>query len=94
MSNLRLNEPSLIERIVLKILSRLTFTNTGLRIDAGGSSVVASIAATQTLATVTTVGTVNASNNVALGRATADGMGIQMSYSAYQQGFRKNLVIT
>ena len=91
MSKLRLNEPSLIERIVLKLLSRLTFTTTGLRIDAGGSSVVASIAASQTLATV---GTVGASNNVSLGRATADGMGIQMSYLAYQQGFRKNLVVT
>ena len=86
MSKLRLNEPSLIERIVLKLLSRLTFTTTGLRIDAGGSSVV--------VTNVGTVGTVGASNNVSLGRATADGMGIQMSYLAYQQGFRKNLVVT
>jgi hypothetical protein len=88
------SELSFIERLCLKALSKLTYSLSGLRVDAGGSSVTASIAASQTLATVTTVQTVNASNAVAMGRASADGQGIQISCLAYQQGFRRNLIVS
>jgi len=90
MSLLRQNEPSLITRIVEHILGRLTFTTAGLRVDASGASVPTTISS----GTVTTVTTVGTANNVSLGRNNADGQGIQMSYIAYNQGFRRNLVIT
>ncbi len=85
MSIIRNTEPSFLERIVLKALSKLTF-------DAGGLRTVAAVYGS--LTTVTTVTTVSAVNNAALGRTTPDGTGIQMSYLSYQQGFRRNLVIT
>ena len=78
-----------LQRIALKALSRLTFSMTGLRVDAGGSSVTIA-SGTVTIAS----GTVTASNNVALGRATADGQGIQISQVNYNHGFRRNLVIS
>ena len=85
MSIIRNTEPSFLERIVLKALSRLTFDANGLRTVAAVSG---------SLTTVTTVTTVSAVNNAALGRTTPDGTGIQMSYLSYQQGFRRNLVVT
>lgn len=78
---------SLLERVALKALARLTFSTTGARVDCGGSAVTASIAASQTLGTVTTVGTVGA-----LGRLTQDGVSIQMTQLNYTNGFRARLV--
>ena len=89
--NLRNTEPSLLERIVLKALSKLTFTTGGLRIDTGGALVTANIASSQTLASVTTV---NAVNNTSMGRTTPDGTGVLMTYSAYQNGYRSNIIKT
>lgn len=89
MSKLRLNEPSLIERIVLKLLSKLTFTNNGLRTEA--------IIASGTITTVTTCSTVtnvSAVNGNAIGRITADNAGIPFTNLVYQSGFRRNLTIT
>lgn len=89
MSKLRLNEPSLIERIVLKLLSKLTFTNNGLRTEA--------IIASGTITTVTTCSTVTnvtAVNANAIGRITADSAGIPFTNLVYQSGFRRNLTIT
>lgn len=90
MSLLRQNEPSLISRIAEKILSRLTFNPAGLRVDGSGATISTTISS----GTVTTVTTVANANNVSLGRNSPDGQGIQMSYISYQQGFRKNLVIS
>jgi hypothetical protein len=87
-----LDDDSFLYRISLKLLSKLTFTTGGLRVDASGATITANIAASQTLATVTTVGTVNALNNGALGRVSVDGMGIQMTYCNFQTGFRRNLI--
>lgn len=88
MSIIRNTEPSLLERIVLKALSKLTF-------DVGGLRTVAAVSGSlTTVTTCSTVTTVSAVNNAALGRTTPDGTGIQMSYLSYQQGFRRNLVIT
>lgn len=67
-------------QILARGLARLTFSTNGLRVDVQ----------TGTVATVTTVA---ASNNVALGRATADGMGIQASQMAYNCGFRRNIQV-
>ena len=83
-----------LERVALKALSRLTFTTTGSRVDCGGTNVTASIAASQTLATVTTVSSVASSTNVAMGRTTADGQGIQMSQINFNHGFRRNLTFS
>lgn len=74
--------------LIKRLLAKFTFSLTGLRVDAGGSSVAI---ASGTVTTVTTVTTVGNANNVALGRVTADGMGIQMSQLAYNNGFRRNL---
>lgn len=68
--------------LIKRLLAKFTFSLTGLRVDAGGSNVAI------INGTVTTVGN---ANNVALGRVTADGMGIQMSQLAYNNGFRRNL---
>lgn len=75
---------SYIERVALKALAKLTFTMSGLRIDAGGTSVTASIASNQTLSTVTTVG--------GLGRFTADGQSLMLTQLNYTNGFRARLV--
>lgn len=75
---------SYIERVALKALAKLTFTMSGLRIDAGGTSVSASIASNQTLSTVTTVG--------GLGRFTADGQSLMLTQLNYTNGFRARLV--
>lgn len=75
---------SYIERVALKALAKLTFTMSGLRIDAGGTSVSASIASNQTLSTVTTVG--------GLGRFTADGQSMMLTQLNYTNGFRARLV--
>lgn len=92
MSILRLNEPSLIERIVLKLLSKLTFTNNGLRTEAIiASGTVTTVTTVTTCATVTNVTAVNAS---AIGRISADNTGIYFTNLVYQSGFRRNLVIT
>lgn len=95
MSILRLNEPSLIERIVLKLLSKLTFTNNGLRTEAvissGTVTTVSTVTTVTTCATVTNVSAVNAS---AIGRISADNTGIYFTNLVYQSGFRRNLVIT
>lgn len=79
-------DDSFLVRWVLKPLARLTFTTTGLRIDAGGSSVTASIAASQTLATVTNV--------AGLGFNSQLGQSCQQSNVAFQTGFRRNLVVS
>jgi len=92
MSKLRLNEPSLIERIVLKLLSKLTFTNNGLRTEAIiASGTITTVTTVTTCSTVTNVTAVNAN---AIGRITADSAGIPFTYLAYQSGFRRNLTIT
>ncbi len=77
-------EPSFLERICLKALAKLTFSMFGLRCDISG----------QNINTVTTVTTVAACNAVAIGRASADGQGIQLSQLAFEQGFRRNLVVS
>ena len=91
MSIIRNTEPSFLERIVLKALSKLTFDANGLRTVAAVSG---SLTTVTTVTTCSTVTTVSAVNNAALGRTTPDGTGIQMSYLSYQQGFRRNLVVT
>ena len=77
----------LIERIVMKVLSRFTFSPSGARVDASGSSGLL-------VSTVTTVTTVGAANNVALGRFSPDGVSIQQTQLTYNCGFRRNLTIT
>lgn len=69
------------ERSMVVPLSRLTFTATGLRCDAGGSAV--SIAANQSLSSV-----------AAVGNLTQAGLGAALLQSAYGQNFRANLVVT
>ena len=76
------NDLSFLERICLKALSKLTFSMTGLRCDISG----------QNINTVTTVSAVSTASDVALGRASVDGQGIQLSSLAFQSGFRRNLV--
>lgn len=80
---------SLLERVALKALARLTFSTAGARVDCGGSAVTASIAASQTLANVTALGS---ANNVSIGRSTPDGASILMSQLSYTNGFRARLV--
>lgn len=94
MSLIRQIEESLIVRIALKALAKLTFSSTGMRVDLQNQAVTANIASSQTLATVTTVGQVSQANAVCMGRATPDGQGIQMSQIAFQQGFRRNLTVS
>lgn len=79
---------SMIERVALKAMARLTFTRTGQRVDCSGSSVTASLASNQTLGTVTTVGS---ANNVALGRLSTSGQSILLSRLNYSNGFRARL---
>ena len=79
MSIFRWSDPSLIERIAVKVLSRFTFTFSGLRVD--GSGVTQPVSGT-----VTTV--------AGLGRNTQDGQGIQMSQMTFQCGFRRNLTVS
>jgi hypothetical protein len=76
-----------LERVAFKALARITFSPTGARVDASGSTVLASIASNQTLSTVTSVGSVGA-----LGRLTVDGQSIQMTQLNYTNGFRARLV--
>lgn len=80
-------EIGLIERMALKVLSKFTFSPSGVRVDASGSSVA-------TVTTVTTVTTVGASNNVAIGRFSTDGASIQQTQLSYNCGFRRNLTNT
>ena len=80
-------DDSFLVRWVLKPLARLTFTTLGLRIDCGGSSVSASIAANQDLRSVT--GTVSG-----LGYNSQLGQAMQQSNHAFQNGFRRNLVVS
>lgn len=80
----------LIERIVLKILSRFTFSTSGVRVDASGSAALG----VGTVTTVTTVTTVGAANNVSLGRFTTDGMSIQQTQLNYNCGFRRNITVS
>lgn len=83
-------DDSFLTRWVLKPLSRLTFSLTGLRVDCGGSSVSASIAANQDLRNITgTLGVVGA-----IGYNTQLGQSIQQSNVAFQTGFRRNLSIS
>ena len=76
-------DDSFLVRWVLKPLSRLTFTTLGLRVDAGGSSVSASIAANQDLRNV-----------MGLWYNTQLGQAMQQSNHAFQNGFRRNLVVS
>lgn len=77
---------SLIDRLVMTALAKLTYTMSGLRVDASGATVTSNIATNQTLANVTTVG--------ALGYSSQNGQAIQQSVAAYQLGFRRNLVVS
>lgn len=91
MSIFRWSDPSLIERIAVKVLSRFTFTFSGLRVDGSGvtqpvSGTVTANIGTGTMAAVTTV--------AGLGRNTQDGQGIQMSQMTFQCGFRRNLTVS
>ena len=88
MSLLRNQEPSLITRLVERVLSRFTFDTGGLR------TVAAVSGSLTTVTTVTTCTTVSNANNVALGRINTDGTGLIMTQLNYMQGYRKNLVIT
>lgn len=80
-------DDSFLVRWVLKPLARLTYTVTGLRVDCGGSSVTASIAANQDIRSVT--GTV-----AGLGYNSQLGQSVQQSNHAFQTGFRRNLVVS
>lgn len=80
-------DDSFLVRWVLKPLARLTYTVTGLRVDCGGSSVSASIAANQDLRSVT--GTV-----AGIGYNSQLGQAMQQSNHAFQTGFRRNLVVS
>lgn len=77
----------LIERMVLKVLSKFTFTYLGVRVDTSASSLA-------TVTTVSSVTTVGAANNVAIGRLTTDGASIQQTQLTYNCGFRRNLTIS
>lgn len=91
-----INDLSFVERIVLKALTKLTFSLNGLRVDASGATVAVTISSgtVTTVSTVTSVTAVAASSNGALGRTTPDGQGIQLSYLAFQDGFRRNLALS
>lgn len=86
-----LTDDSLVERLVLKALAKLTFSTSGLRVDGSGATLTVNIAASQTLATVSQVA---ACSQVAMGRATVDGQGIQLSQMAFQQSVRRNLSVS
>jgi hypothetical protein len=98
MSIFRNTEPSLVERIVLKALAKLTFSMNGLRVDGSGatqpvSGTVTSNIGTGTLAGVTTVTTVTQAN-IAPGRYNLDGASLQASYMAFQSGYRRNIAVS
>ena len=81
---ININDLSFVERIVLKALAKLTFSLNGLRVDASGATLAVTISSgtvttVSTVSTVTSVTAVAASSNGALGRATPDGQGIQLS---------------
>lgn len=84
---------SFIQRIAIKALSKLTFSLTGLRCDISGQN-LGTVTTVTTVTTVSTLTSVSACNGVAMGRATQDGQGIQASYWAFQQGFRRNLSVS
>lgn len=79
-------DTSLVERLALKALAKLTYTLNGLRVDASGATITANIASNQTLATVSLVN--------GLGYNAANGQAIQQSVAAYQLGFRRNLIVS
>lgn len=78
-------------RTALSALSKFTFSTTGARVDCGGSSVTVSIAASQTLSTVSNLGS---AGNVCLGCTTSNGQSIQLSSLHLQQSFRRNLTVS
>lgn len=97
MSLFRWGEPSLIERIAIKVLARFTFLPTGLRVDGSGatqpvSGTITANAGTGNWAQVTLVPTVTVVQG--LGRNTQDGQGIQNTQLNFQSGFRRNLSVT
>ena len=72
-----------IESAALRSLLKLSYTLTGQRVDCGGSSVTATLAASQTLTNLTTL--------VGIGYNTQNGQAIQQSQLAYNCGFGRNI---
>ena len=81
MSMFRQLEYMIVDRMVTKALSKLTFSLNGLRTEVAG--------------TVAISGTPNVSvTSGTLGRNSIDGQGIQQSQICYNTGFRANIIKT
>jgi len=79
------------EKAWMTILSRMTHSLSGLRVDASGAAITANIAAAQTLATLTLLAQ---ANQVAMGNLSTSGQSAQLLQSNFQVGFRRNLVVS